>query len=41
MLSMKWQGHRPIHKEEWDWVLHHQCEEWMQFEKDRLMFGTF
>lgn len=34
MLSMKWQDHRPTRKEEWDWVSHHQCEEWMQFEKD-------
>lgn len=31
---MKWQDHKPTHREEWDWVSHHQCEEWMQFEKD-------
>lgn len=31
---MKWQDHRPIHKEEWVWDLHLQCEEWMQCEKD-------
>lgn len=34
MLSMKWQDHKLTHKEEWDWVSHHQWEEWMQFEEN-------
>lgn len=35
MHSMKWQDHRLIRKEEWDWGLHLQCEEWMQFEEKK------
>lgn len=33
MHSMKWQDHRLIRKEEWDWGLHLPCEEWIQFEE--------